>query len=125
MLVTLALLILCALIVFQIAAALGAPIGQFTQGGQAKLLSPAQRQLALMSAVLLLIALYALATQYGLWTVRFLSDRLNHIACWFFALLFSVNVVLNALSRSPQERLVMTPLAVILAYVFWRAALLR
>lgn len=117
-------LILLGLIVFQMMAAAGTPVGKFTQGGKSKILSSSQRGFALISALLLMVALTVLAAQQGLVGLGPGLEKWIDRLCWFFAITFSLNVVMNALSTSQQERLTMTPLAVILAFAFWRSVLL-
>ncbi len=113
-----ALSLLVGLIVFQIAAVCGAKVGRFTQGGKSAELSAKQRVLAGVSIIVLIVAGYLLSVK-----AEFIDTPFNqgtiHTASIIFALYLSANVVMNLLSLSKQERLVMTPIAAIIALAFW------
>lgn len=120
MLIKLALVLLCALILFQIVAACGAPVGLFTQGGKSRVLTSQQRVMAGVSVVILVIAALSLALKSGIIAFAGFDVKIAAIACVVLAIYFSLNVIMNLLSASPYEKMVMTPVAVILAIAFWK-----
>lgn len=106
-------LILGALVVFQVALALGAPLGRFAWGGQHTVLPTSLRVGSLLSvAIYGLIGAILLARAGAIsWGV---SDHAVEIAAWVVTGYFAVGIVMNLASRSRPERLVMTPTCVVL-----------
>jgi hypothetical protein len=103
-----------ALFVFQIVLATGLPLGRAAFGGASDTLSPELRITSVVSAFLLL---------WAIWTVLACSDviaagkRARAIARWLiwgFVVLFSLSAVANIASSSPWERFGMAPFAVVL-----------
>ena len=113
-----ALVLLAGLIVFQVAAACGAKVGRYTQGGRSAELTTKQRIFAGVSIIVLIVTGYVLSAKAGLINTP-LSPNAIHIASIIFALYFSANVVMNLLSRSKHERFIMTPIAAVIALAFW------
>ena len=113
-----ALVLLAGLTVFQIAAACGAKVGRYTQGGGSAELTTKQRVFAGVSIIVIIVTGYVLSAKAGFIDTP-LSPNNIHIASIIFALYFSANVVMNLLSRSKYERFIMTPIAVIIALAFW------
>ena len=107
--------LLAALAVFQLALIGGAPLGRFAWGGQHVVL-PARLRIgsAVSIAVYGVVALLLLRAA-GAHSV--LSDGVVDVAMWVLTGYFALGVVLNAISRSRPERLVMTPVALALAVV--------
>jgi hypothetical protein len=107
--------VLAALAVFQLALVGGAPLGRFAWGGQHDVLPARLRVGSLVSiAVYGVVALVLLqaAGAYGV-----LPRGLVDVGIWVLTGYFALGVVLNAISRSRAERLVMTPVALVLAVV--------
>ena len=98
--------LLAALAVFQVALVAGAPLGRFAWGGQADVLPTALRIGSLVSVVL-----------YGViaWAVWRAVDRPDDGWIWVVTAYFALGIALNAISRSRPERLVMTPIVLVLA----------
>ena len=105
----LAAFVLGAISVVQLAAAAGRPWGRFVWGGQHEVLP---RRLRIGSAVSVVVyvvmaaALIARAT--GI-------ERALGVVVWVLFGYFTLGVLVNAVSRSPSERAVMTPACVVLA----------
>ena len=119
--VSLATLILFALSAFQIALAAGAPFGRFAWGGEHRVL-PATQRLASMASV----AIYALVASFPLQKAGFITlwpAGWIEAGIWITACTLAVSIGLNAMSRSRAERRVMTPVAVILATLFFMVSL--
>ncbi len=107
--------LLAALAVFQLALVGGAPLGRFAWGGQHVVLPTRLRIGSAVSIVVygaVALLLLRAAGVHGL-----LSDGVVDVAMWVLTGYFALGVVLNAISRSRPERLVMTPVALALAVV--------
>lgn len=106
--------VLAALAVFQVALAMGAPIGRFAWGGQHEVL-PTRLRIGSAVSVVLYAAIGAiLLTRAGVITLG-LGDRAVEIAAWVVTAYFALGILMNAISRSRPERLVMTPTCAVLA----------
>lgn len=101
------------LAVFQLALALGAPLGHFAWGGQHRVLPQHLRRGSLVSIGLYAVFALVIAMRAGLvsswpsigWIVP---------AAWVLVAYLVLGTVMNAISRSRPERLVMTPVVLVL-----------
>ena len=101
---------LAVLSIFQLALALGAPLGRFAWGGQHRTLPLALRVGSAVSILIYtLIALVVLA-RADLVSAG-VSDGVLRTATWVVVAYLFVGIGLNAASRSKGERAVMTPAA--------------
>ncbi len=114
-LAVLAVVVLAGLAVFQALLVAGQPLGRFAWGGQHAVLPTGLRVGSAVSialygafAVLILCAAGALAV---------LPAGFVDVAIWVLTGYFALGIGLNAISRSRQERLVMTPVVLLLAVV--------
>lgn len=122
----LAALIACAVLaglgIFQGALIGGAPLGRMAWGGQHDVL-PARLRIG--SAVS--IALYALFAYAALARAAVappvVSDTVTAVFAWVLTAYFALGVVMNGISRSRPERLIMTPVALVLAALYLLLAL--
>ena len=101
------------LAVFQLALALGAPLGRFAWGGGHERLPTNLRIGSIIS-----IALYALfcaivAERAGLATL-FPMRSISDVGIWIVTGYLGLGIVMNTISRSKPERYTMTPLVIIL-----------
>jgi hypothetical protein len=107
--------LLACLAVFQLLLIAGAPLGRFAWGGQNPVLPTGLR---IGSAVsIALYAGFALLMLQAAGAVTVLPTGAAGVAVWVLTAYFAVGVAMNAASRSRSERLVMTPVAVVLAIV--------
>jgi hypothetical protein len=97
--------LLATLAVFQVALVAGAPLGRFAWGGQADVLPTPLRIGSVVS-----VGLYAVIA----WVVWRAVDRPDDVWIWVVTAYFALGIVLNAISRSRPERLVMTPVVLVL-----------
>ena len=107
--------LLGALVVFQIALAAGAPLGHLAWGGKHRVLP---RGLRIASAVsVLLYALFAWVIAGAVAGIDRFGDHVppENPGIWVLTAYLGIGVVMNAVSRSRPERLVMTPVALALA----------
>lgn len=104
----LACVMLAGLAVFQGLLAAGRPLGRFAWGGQHRVLPTGLRiGSAISIAIYLVIALVVLAAARP-------PTGTADVAIWVLTGYFALGVVMNAASRSRSERLVMTPLVLVL-----------
>ena len=113
--------ILALLAVFQLALALGAPLGRFAWGGQHRVLPTRLRIGSLVSIVIYgLVAVLAL-DKVGL--IDVVPDVVSDIGMWVVFAYFVLGIPLNAISRSKPERYTMTPVVAVLAVLSLLVAL--
>ena len=101
--------LLAGLAVLQGLLAAGAPLGRFAWGGQHRVLPAGLRIGSVVSIavyVLFAVVLVAAARQTG---------GVADVAVWVLTGYFVLGIGLNAISRSRPERLVMTPVVLVLA----------
>ncbi|WP_369139076.1 hypothetical protein [Modestobacter versicolor] len=113
--------LLAALAVFQLVLAGGAPLGRFAWGGQHTVLPARLRVGSAVSVVLYAVIGLVLLDRAG--AVDVLPDGLSRGLTWFLTGYFALGTVLNLVSRSRPERLVMTPVAAALTAVCLALAL--
>lgn len=114
--------LLSLLAVFQIALALGAPWGRFAWGGQHHGALP--KRLRIASAVSVVVyTVLALPALDLAGIIDIVPNAVSHVAAWVVFGYLCIGVIMNAVSRSRSERVVMTPLAVVLALLAFVVAL--
>jgi hypothetical protein len=105
--------ILVLLALFQVALIAGAPLGEFAWGGHNEVLPTRGR---VNSAVAIVVyALFALIILNAVGRLNVLTTLPGTIATYVVAALFFANFVVSAVSPSPRERAVMTPVSLLLA----------
>lgn len=100
----------------------GAALGEFTMGGQYKILPKSLRFMAGISVVIQLFAI-VIILQAGGFMDLWLSAKVTKGICIFYAAYLSINTLMNLSSKSKKERYVMTPLSLVAAVCFWSTAL--
>lgn len=101
--------------------ACGLPLGEFTMGGQHKILPKKFRVVAVISAAIQVFAMIIIL-QAGGFISLWLSFKLTKYICFFFAIYLSLNTIMNMISKSRKEKYVMTPLSLIAGICFWITA---
>lgn len=101
--------------------ACGLPLGEFTMGGQHKILPKKLRVAAVISVATQIFAMIIIL-QAGGFISLWLSFKVTKYICFFFAAYLSLNTVMNMISKSRKEKYVMTPLSLIAAICFWITA---
>jgi hypothetical protein len=104
--------LIAALGLFQLALIAGVPLGHFAWGGQHRILSPRLR--AGSAASIAIYAAFALVIADCANLVAVLPDQVARIGAWGIVAYLGLGVSVNAISRSVPERLVMTPVALVL-----------
>ena len=101
--------------------ACGLPLGEFTMGGQHKILPKKLRVVAVISVAIQIFAMIIILQARGFISL-WLSFKVTKYICFFFAAYLSLNTVMNMISKSRKEKYVMTPLSLIAAICFWITA---
>ena len=101
--------------------ACGLPLGEFTMGGQHKILPKKLRVAAVISVVIQIFAMIIIL-QAGGFISLWLSFKVTKYICFFFAAYLSLNTIMNMISKSRKEKYVMTPLSLIVGICFWTTA---
>ena len=122
LLTILALIILLALTIFQLALVFGAPLGAYAWGGQHKVLPTNLRVSSVGSSILYILFAGVIASKAGFISGLILPQTVN-FSMYVFAAYFTLGIFMNAISKSKKERLVMAPVAAVLAVCFWVVAL--
>ena len=98
--------------------ACGLPLGEFTMGGQHKILPKKFRVMAVISVAIQIFAMIIIL-QAGGFISLWLSFKVTKYICFFFAAYLSLNTIMNMISKSRKEKYVMTPLSLIAGICFW------
>jgi len=101
--------------------ACGLPLGEFTMGGQHKVLPKNLRVAAVISVAVQFFAMIIILQAGGFISLWF-SFKVTKYICFFFAAYLSLNTIMNMISKSRKERFVMTPLSLIAGICFWITA---
>lgn len=106
---------------FTFLVACGLPFGEFTMGGQHKILSNIFRIMAMVSFVIQLFAIMIILQAGGFIELWFSHNTIKYI-CFSFAVYLSLNTIMNLFSKSKKEKYIMTPLSLLTAICFWMTA---
>ena len=101
--------------------ACGLPLGEFTMGGQHKILPKKFRVMAVISVGIQIFAMIIIL-QAGGFIPLWLSFKVTKYICFFFAVYLSLNTIMDMISKSRKEKYVMTPLSFIAGICFWITA---
>ena len=109
--------VLVLLMGFQVLLALGLPLGRAAWGGEHRVLPTNLRWGSVAAVFILALAAWMVLARAGI--VAPGDDMLVvKILTWIFTGYFSLNVVLNLLSKSPLERAIMTPTSLVIVLCF-------
>lgn len=111
------LIIFFGLAIFQALLIAGRPLGEYAWGGQHAVLPRKLRIASALSIILYIVFGALLVSKAGLLAIipegRFLT-----IAMWVVTSYFALGIVMNVISRSKKERMVMTLVATMLFLIF-------
>ncbi|GAA2041697.1 hypothetical protein GCM10009819_29700 [Agromyces tropicus] len=113
--------VLALLAVFQLALALGAPLGRFAWGGAHRVLPTTLRIGSLVSIVIYTVIAVLALDRVGL--IDVVPDAVAAVGMWVVFGYFVIGIVMNAISRSKPERVTMTPVVAVLALLSLLVAL--
>ena len=100
---------------FQFALILGAPLGEYTMGGQTKGKLPVQGRIAAGVSILILILMaQVLLASKGVGLIAGWSPLLISILTWLTFAYAVLGFVMNWITRSKKERMVWGPVATVL-----------
>lgn len=108
--------------IFQVLLTLGFPLGVATMGGYHKVLPQKLRIASGGSAIVLLIMGLVLLEQSELVSIGYNVKLMNSLT-WLFTLYLAFNSVVNFLSKSKKEKLIMTPVSSIACVLCFLVAL--
>lgn len=109
--------VLAGLAVFQVALIGGAPLGRLAWGGQYDVLPARLRIGSALSIVLYALFGYAALAGAG-FAPPLVSEPVTSTSIWVLTAYFALGVVMNGVSRSKPERLIMTPTALVLTVLY-------
>jgi len=113
--------ILALLAIFQIALALGAPLGRFAWGGQHRVL-PARLSIGSLVSVLIYALIAVLAWDRAR-AIDVVPDIVAQVGMWTVFVYFVLGILMNAISRSKPERNTMVPVTIVLAVLSFLIAM--
>jgi hypothetical protein len=109
--------ILTGLAIFQAALIAGAPLGRMAWGGGHTVL-PSKLRLA-SGASIVLYALFAYtALAKAALAPPLINETVTSISTWVLTAYFALGIVMNGISRSKPERLIMTPTVLVLTALY-------
>jgi hypothetical protein len=109
--------ILAVLVIFQLALAAGARYGRYAWGGQEDVLPTGTRVASVLSALLYVGFALVILDKAGVMDVIDNNDTVNTAMAIMTGVLY-LGIIANYISRSDDERRVMTPVASVLALIF-------
>ena len=109
------------IVIMTVLVACGLPLGEFTMGGQHKILPKKFRVMAVISVAIQIFAMIIIL-QAGGFISLWLSFKVTKYICFFFAAYLFLNTIMNLISKSRKEKYVMTPLSFIAGICFWITA---
>ena len=101
--------------------ACGLPLGEYTMGGQHKIL-PKKFRLAAVVSVAIQVFATIIILQTGGFIPLWFSFKVTKYICFFFAAYLSLNTIMNMISKSKKEKYVMTPISLVAGICFWITA---
>ena len=100
---------------FQVALMLGAPWGEYTQGGRAEgALDASGRAFAAVACAILVVMAAAMLARVGEGPLKDAPAKLVTGLCWFTTVYSALSVALNLATESSSERAVFAPTAILL-----------
>lgn len=109
------------IVIMTVLVACGLPLGEFTMGGQHKILPKKFRVIAVISVAIQIFAMIIILQTGGFISLWF-SFKVTKYICFFFAAYLSLNTIMNMISKSRKEKYIMTPLSLITGICFWMTA---
>lgn len=110
------------LALFQLALALGAPLGRYAMGGMVEGVYPPPMRIAALVQIAIYGLIAAIVCARLGWAFAALAASAR-IAMWVIVAWFALGVLMNAISRSQGERLLWTPVALVMLLASARIAL--
>lgn len=99
----------------------GLPLGEFTMGGQNKVLPKSMRFLAIIMLILQIFAII-IVLQCGGHIMMWFPRNITRTICYIYAGYMILNSIMCFFSKSKKEKYVMTPLAFVAGICFFITA---
>ena len=109
-----AVIIFAVISVFQLLLALGLPLGKLAYGGKYEKLPTNMRIMSLVAIGIFALGSISVLERAGI-IIIFNNPIFVLVVVWVIAVYLAFNTLLNAISKSKQEKVIMTPLSLILA----------
>ncbi len=110
-------LLLALVLILYVLLVLGLPLGEYAMGGKYRVLPSQMRVATAISVVIQLFAILVLLQLGEILSIG-LPENIAKGVGYFFGAYLVLNTLMNAVSKSKKERLVMTPLSAIAAFCF-------
>ncbi|MBY9008809.1 MAG: hypothetical protein KGD74_02975 [Candidatus Lokiarchaeota archaeon] len=110
--------------VFQLLLALGLPLGKLAYGGKYEKLPTNMRIMSLVAIGIFALGSISVLERAGIITI-FNDPIFTLVVVWVIAVYLAFNTLLNAIWKSKQEKLIMTPLSLISAICCFIVAILE
>ncbi len=114
--------LLLVVIILSILLLFGLPLGELTMGGQYRVF-PKKLRILLVTQLATQVFLCIIILQTGGYLPLWFSYKGTRIICIAAAVYLSLNTVMNLISRSKKEKMIMTPMSLLAAICFWMTAL--
>ena len=102
------------MIVFQLLLVLGLPFGHLAYGGKYEKLPSKMKIVSLVGIVIFIFAILSVLERAGI-IIIFNNPMFVTVFVWIIAIYLAFNTLMNAISKSKWEKLIMTPISLILA----------
>jgi hypothetical protein len=102
------------MIVFQLLLVLGLPFGHLAYGGKYEKLPSKMKIVSLVGIVIFIFAILSVLERAGI-IIIFNNPMFVTVFVWIIAIYLVFNTLMNAISKSKWEKLIMTPISLILA----------
>jgi hypothetical protein len=96
----------------QLLLAIGLSLGKLAYGGKYEKLPTSMRTMSVIAIGIFILVSIAMLERAGIITL-FNNSILTLVIVWIIAIYLAFNTLLNVLSKSKQEKLIMTPLSLI------------
>ena len=107
-----AVVIFAVISVLQLLLAFGLPLGKLAYGGKYERLPTNMRIMSIVAIGIFVLASISVLERAGI-IIVFSNPILTIVIVWVIAIYLAFNTLLNAMTKSKQEKLVMTPLSLI------------
>ena len=109
--------------IIQLLLALGLPLGKLAFGGKHERLPTNMRIMSIIAIGIFVLASISVLERAGIITL-FNNPIFTLVVVWVIAVYLALNTLLNALSKSKKEKLIMTPLSLIASICCFIVAIL-
>jgi len=100
--------------IFQLLLVLGLPFGRLAYSGKYEKLPSKMKIISLVGIVIFVFATLSVLERAGIITI-FNNLMLVTVFIWIIAVYLAINTLMNAISKSKWEKLIMTPISLTLA----------